>query len=63
MTKKDFENMQDSRLDRQEVHDSYNKYVQDYKKEQELDFYHDHKSDPWFIEKYDPSEIFKWKQV
>jgi hypothetical protein len=27
MTKKEFENYQDSRLDRQEIHDAYNNYV------------------------------------
>ena len=31
------------------------------KKEQEYDFYKDHKTEPWFIERYDPSQIFLWK--
>jgi len=63
MTKKDFENYQDSRFDRQEVQDGYNDYVAKYKREQEYDFYREHRTDPWFVERYDPSEVFKWKQI
>ena len=63
MTKKDFENFQDSRLDRQEVHEGYNNYVVEYKKEQEYDFYREHRNDPWFNEKYDLTEMYKWKSI
>lgn len=63
MTKKEFENFQDSRADRHDIHEAYMDYVNQYKKAQEQDFYHDHRTDPWFIERYDPSEIYKWKLV
>ena len=26
-------------------------------------FYREQRSKPWFVEKYDPGEIYKWKQV
>ena len=61
MNRKEFENYQDSRLDRSEVQEAYNNYVTQYKKEQEYEFYREHRTDPWFIEKYDPSEQYKWK--
>jgi len=60
-TKKEFENYQDSRINRDEVNEAYNDYVAKYKREQEYEFYREHKTDPWFVEKYDPSEVYKWK--
>ena len=60
-TRKDFDQYQTSRFDKQELTDSYNDYVQLYKKDQENDFYQDHKSEPWFIERYNPSQIYHWK--
>lgn len=63
MTKRDFDDYQDTRLDRQDVSDGYNRYVTEYKKDQEYQFYRDHRSDPWFIERYDPSEMYKWKLI
>ena len=54
-TRKDFDQYQTSRFDKQELTDSYNEYVRLYKKEQEYEFYQDHKSEPWFVERYNPS--------
>lgn len=61
VTKKDFELMQDSRIHPAEVADGYNDYVSKYKREQDYEFYQNHKNDPWFIERYDPSEIYNQK--
>ena len=60
-TRKDVENYQNQRLGRQEVNEAYNDYVQKYRKEQEYDFYREHKADPWFVERYHPVENFKIK--
>jgi hypothetical protein len=43
------------------MNEAYNDYVAKYKRDQEYEFYREHRLDPWFIEKYDPSEVFKWK--
>jgi len=42
--------------------EAYNEYVANYKKEQETEFYKEHKSDYWFIERYHPVENYKIKQ-
>jgi formylmethanofuran dehydrogenase subunit E len=54
---------QSSRFDRNELAEAYNDYVAEYKKDQEYEFYKEHKSEPWFVEKYDPSQIYIWKMV
>ena len=63
VTKKKFEMMQDSRMHPAELADGYNEYISEYKREQDYEFYKTHKSDPWFTERYDPSEIFNQKLV
>ena len=60
-TKKDFDNYQTGQFDRHELNEAYDDYVQQYRKEQEYEFYADHKYDHWFTEKYDPSEIHIWR--
>lgn len=60
-TRKDFELYQSSRFDRNELADAYNDYVAEYKKDQEYEFYKEHKHEAWFVERYDPSQIFHWK--
>ena len=64
-TKKDFENYQNYNLqfDKTELNEAYDDYLSLYKKDQEREFYHEHKTDPWFVERYDPVEIFKWKHA
>ena len=60
-TRKDFELYQSARFDKNELNEAYNDYKTEYNKEQEYEFYKEHKSEPWFIERYDPSQIFHWK--
>ena len=43
------------------MQDAYSDYVTKHKREQEYEFYKEHKSDPWFAEKYDPSLVYKFK--
>lgn len=43
--------------------EAYNDYVAEYKKDQEYKFYKEHKSEPWFVERYEPSQIYHWKLV
>ena len=43
------------------MQEAYNDYVTKHKREQEYEFYKEHKSDPWFIEKYDPALVYKFK--
>ena len=58
---KDFENFQPERLERNHLKEAYSEYVAQYKKDHEHQFYRDHKHDHWFLEKYDPSQIYFWK--
>ena len=60
-TRKDFEYYQQQKFDRQQLYDAYNEYSVEYKHFQEQAFYKHHRNDPWFIEKYDPVEIYKQK--
>lgn len=60
MNRKDFDEYQGCRIEKEEFNRAYSEYVHKFKKNQNFEFYRDHKHHPWFIEKYDPSEIFKW---
>lgn len=61
VTRKEFESYQSMRMNKNDLQAAYNDYVNKYKKEQEYQFYHDHKNDPWFIERYHPTENHKIK--
>lgn len=60
--RKDFELYQESKFDQQSIYEAYNDYMNEYKRYQEQTFYKNHRNDPWFIEKYDPCEMYKQKQ-
>jgi hypothetical protein len=62
-TKKEFEQYQhSSSIDKIELNEVYDEYIALYKKEQEREFYNQHKHEHWFIEKYNPEDVFKFKQ-
>ena len=63
MTLREFENYQDGRFQRYELRDAYNDYVTAYGREFQYQFYRKHRNDPWFIERYDPAEIYRQKDV
>lgn len=63
VTRKEFEHYQNMRLNRHELNEAYNEYVIKYKKEQEYEFYREHRSEPWFVERYHPNDIYKRRQA
>lgn len=63
MTLREFENYQDGRFQRYEIREAYNDYLALYAKEATYNFYRTHRNYPWFIERYDPCEIYKQKLV
>ena len=63
MTLREFENYQDGRFSRYEIREAYNDYLALYAKEFQYNFYRKHRNEPWFVERYDPCEIYKQKVV
>lgn len=63
MTLREFENYQDGKFARGELRDAFNDYLALHNKESQYDFYRRHRNEPWFVERYDPSAIYKVKEV